>query len=250
MTTFFGVDVGTSSTKAVVVAADGTVLRTATRQHAVLRPRPGHVEMDGEVWWAEFTSLAEELTGDLRVDAVGVSGMGQCVLVTDEDDEPLRPAILYGVDARAARQIAALTERLGEADILARTGSVLTTQAVGPKLAWLAEHEPEVAARARRLFMPSSWLAYRLTGEYRLDFHSASQCTPLFDIERLRWYAPWAELIAPGIELPPLAWPGAEAGRVLRDVGGIRAGTPVTVGTIDAWSEAVSVGAVRPGDLC
>jgi xylulokinase len=255
--TFFGIDIGTSSTKAVVVAPDGTVLRTAAREHAVRRPHVGHVEMDAAVWWAEFVSLAEELTGDLaddptgdlQIDAVGVSGMGPCVLVTDVDGDPLRPAILYGVDTRATRQIAELTDRFGEDEILARTGSVLTTQAVGPKLAWLAEHEPDVHRAARRLFMPSSWLAYRLTGAYYLDFHSASQCTPLFDAERLDWYGPWVREIAPHLELPPLAWPGDLAGRVLRDVGGIRAGTPVTVGTIDAWSEAVSVGAVRAGDL-
>lgn len=246
---FFGIDIGTSSTKAVVVAADGTVVRTATREHAVQRPLVGHVEMAAEVWWDEFVSLAEELTGDVDIDAVGVSGMGPCVLLTDAAGNPLRPAILYGVDTRATRQIAELTDQLGDDEILARTGSVLTTQAVGPKLAWLAAHEPDVHRRARRLFMPSSWLAYRLTGAYRLDFHSASQCTPLFDAEALDWYEPWAREIAPGLELPPLAWPGDEAGRVTRDVGGIRAGTPVIVGTIDAWSEAVSVGAVHSGDL-
>ena len=246
---FFGIDVGTSSTKAVVVASDGTILRTAVREHVPSRPVVGHVEMDAGVWWSEFVSLAEELTGDVVIDAVGVSGMGPCVLVTDADGRPLRPAILYGVDTRATRQIAALTSRFGEDEILARTGSVLTSQAVGPKLAWLAEHEPDVHDRARRLFMPSSWLAYRLTGSYRLDFHSASQCTPLFDAEALDWYSPWVREIAPGLELPPLAWPGDLAGRVVRAVGGIRAGTPVTVGTIDAWSEAVSVGAVRAGDL-
>ncbi len=245
--TTFGIDIGTASTKAVVVARDGTVLRGATREHAVRRPHVGHVEMDADVWWAEFTSLAEELTDGIDVDAVGVSGMGPCVLVTDAEGTPLRPAILYGVDTRATREIAELTERFGEDEILARTGSVLTTQAVGPKLAWLAAHEPDV--RARRLFMPSSWLAHRLTGGYRLDFHSASQCTPLFDAERLDWYRPWTTEIAPDLELPPLAWPGEQAGRVRHAIGGIRAGTPVTVGTIDAWSEAVSVGAVRPGDL-
>jgi xylulokinase len=249
MSAFFGIDVGTSSTKAVVVDADGSVLRSSSREHAVRRPMTGHVEMDAAVWWAEFVSLAEELTADTDVDAVGVSGMGPCVLVTDADGRPLRPAILYGVDTRATAQIAALTDRYGVEEILARTGSVLTTQAVGPKLAWLAEHEPAVFARARLLFMPSSWLAYRLTGAYRMDYHSASQCAPLFDAGDLAWYEPWAGDIAPHIDLPPLAWPGDEAGRVRHRIGGIRAGTPVTVGTIDAWSEAVSVGAVRPGDL-
>src|SRR5881392_1833198 len=93
-----GVDIGTSSSKGILVALDGTVLHTAVREHAVDRPAPGHVEMPGEVWWDEFVSLARELTSaeDTDVVAVGVSGMGPCVLLTDADDTPLRPAILYG----------------------------------------------------------------------------------------------------------------------------------------------------------
>jgi xylulokinase len=251
---FLGVDIGTSSSKGVLVDAAGRVLAAASREHAVDRPRPGHVEMDGEVWWSEFVSLAGELTATLapgaRVGAVGVSGMGPCVLLTDEAGTPLRPAILYGVDTRATAQIEALTERLGGAGaILARCGSVLSSQAAGPKLAWVAECEPERFARARRLFMPASWLAYRLTGAYTLDFHSASQCTPLFDAQSLQWYRPWADLIAPALDLPPLSWPGDVAGTTRTAVGGVPAGVPVITGTIDAWSEAVSVDAQHPGDL-
>jgi len=249
-----GIDVGTSSTKAVLVSADGTVLRSATRGHAVSQPRPGWVEMDASIWTEELIGLCRELlaSGDVDVTAVGVSGMGPCVLLTDDDGEPLRPAILYGVDTRATAQIAALTAELGESEILARCSSALTTQAVGPKLRWVAENEPAIFAAARRLFMPASWLAYQLTGEYGLDFHSASQCTPLFDTETLQWYAPWAAHIAPQLELPELRWAGEQVGSVTPDAArrcGLPAGVPVIIGTIDAWSEAVSVGAHHTGDL-
>lgn len=249
-----GVDVGTSSTKGVLVDAAGTVLRSATREHAVDRPHPGWVEMDGRVWWQEFAAISRELlaAGDVEVTAVGVSGMGPCVLLTDGDGTPLRPAILYGVDTRATRQIDALTQELGEQEILERCGSALTTQAVGPKLRWVAENEPDVFARAERLFMPASWLGHQLTGRYGLDFHSASQCTPLFDTEALDWYRPWADGIAGGIELPPLAWAGDVLGEVTAEASaetGIPAGVPVITGTIDAWSEAISVGAHHTGDL-
>jgi xylulokinase len=248
------VDVGTSSTKGVLVDRQGTVLRSSTREHAVDRPHPGWVEMDGGIWWEEFASIARELLapGDVEVTAVGVSGMGPCVLLTDGAGTPLRPAILYGVDTRATRQIAALTRELGEREVLERCGSVLTTQAVGPKLRWVDEEEPEVFARARRLFMPASWLGYRLTGRYALDFHSASQCTPLFDSEALAWYPPWADGIAGDLELPPLAWAGDVLGEVTGGAAaetGLPAGVPVIHGTIDAWSEAVSAGAHRTGDL-
>jgi len=246
-----GVDIGTSSSKGVLVTLEGHILRSAARAHSVARPFPGHVEMSADIWWREFIDIANELTSsvDVEVVAVGVSGMGPCVLVTDEQSRPLRPAILYGVDTRATAQIDALNAALDPAEILDRCGSALSSQAVGPKLAWIGEHEPDVLARAKRLYMPSSWLAYKLTGAYVLDYHSASQCTPMFDAGSLTWYQPWVDLIAPGIELPPLRWPGEPAGVTSHAVAGIAAGVPVITGTIDAWSEALSVGAHNVGDL-
>lgn len=251
--TYLGVDIGTSSSKGVLVDDAGTVLATAVRPHTVDRPHPGHVEMDASIWWDEFVSLARELihAGD-TVTAVGVSGMGPCVLLADETDTPLRPAILYGVDTRATHQIARLDAELGREDILRRCGSLLSTQAVGPKIAWIAEHEPGVTERARRLYMPASYLANRLTGAYVLDHHSASQAVPLYDSVTQEWYAPWAEHVAPGIDLPRLRWPGDVAGSLTAGaaaVTGLPVGVPVITGTIDAWSEALSVGAQGVGDL-
>ncbi|MPY48081.1 FGGY-family carbohydrate kinase [Streptomyces acidicola] len=251
--TVLGVDIGTSSSKGVLVGDDGTVLATAVRPHAVSRPRPGHVEMDARVWWDEFVSLARELSeSGAPVGAVGVSGMGPCVALTDEAGVPLRPAILYGVDTRATEQIARLEGELGRDKVLERCGSVLSTQAVGPKIAWLTEHEPEVTARARRLYMPSSYLVHRLTGAYVLDHHSASQAVPLYDSLAQDWYAPWARHIAPHLELPPLRWPGDIAGHITAEAAaatGLPTGVPVITGTIDAWSEALSVDAQHTGDL-
>lgn len=255
MPAVIGVDIGTSSSKGVLVAMGGRVLARAERSHEVQRPFPGHVEMDGMCWWEEFASLTRELVDSVAgvdLTAVGVSGMGPCVLLTDAAGRPLRPAILYGIDTRATEQIARLTNELGADAIMARGNAALSSQAVGPKLAWIAQHEPEVAARAERLFMPASWLAYNLTGAYVLDHHSASQCWPLYDITAETWYGPWAAWICPDLELPPLAWPGDLVGTVSTDAAaetGLPAGTPVIAGTIDAWSEAVSVGAQRVGDL-
>lgn len=249
-----GVDIGTSSSKGVLVDLDGQVLRSCVVQHVVDRPAPGFVEMDATIWWDEFVTITRDLLseGTAEVTAVGVSGMGPCVLLTDEADAPLRPAILYGVDTRAGRQIERLNARYGAADILARCGSALSSQAAGTKVAWVADEEPALFAHARRLYMPSSWLVRRLTGAYVLDQHSASQCTPLYDSEAQDWYQPWATEIAPALQLPPLRWPGEAAGTVTRDAAvmtGLPLGIPIITGTIDAWSEALSVGAQGVGDL-
>lgn len=250
-----GVDVGTASTKGVLVALDGTILRSAVREHSVQRPAPGQVEMDARIWWSEFLSIAQELTapGDATVTAVGVSGMGPCVLLTDEHGVPVRPAILYGVDTRAESQIQQLTNVLGKEEILAHCGALLSSQSAGPKLSWVAENEPEAYARARRVFMPASYLAFRLTGEYVIDHISASQSPPLYSLREQEWHPDWPEYVAPGLEMPPLRWPGEAAGSVSPEitaqVPGLPSGIPVITGTIDAWTEAASVGATRPGDL-
>jgi xylulokinase len=250
-----GVDIGTASSKGVLVRDDGTVVATATRAHEVSMPHPGWVEHDAQqVWWADFVAISQELTAAARepVAAVGVSGIGPCLLPVGGEDQPLRPAILYGVDTRAQVQIEELNRALGEETILRRCGSVLTSQAVGPKLAWLRANEPDTWAATHRFLMASSFLVRRLTGSYILDHHSASQCTPLYDPVQHRWIEEWTELIAPGLELPELRWPSDVVGEVhatAAEQTGIPEGTPVVAGTIDAWAEATSVGVTAPGDV-
>ncbi|WP_433803379.1 FGGY-family carbohydrate kinase [Actinomycetospora sp. CA-084318] len=250
MPTYLGVDIGTQSSKGVLVGDDGTVLARAQVEHATSYPAPGHVEHDAEgVWWHDFVHLTRELGG--TPDAVGVSGIGPVLLPADADGRPLRPAILYGVDTRATREVAELTERFGAAEILRRGGTPLSSQAVGPKIAWLRRHEPEVWDRTAMLLMASSYLVHRLTGEYVLDQHSASQCDPLHDLDSADWAHDVADEVAPGLALPRLAWSTEVAGHVTAAAAaetGLRAGTPVTSGTIDAWAEAASVGVSGPGD--
>lgn len=252
----FGFDVGTSSSKGVFATLEGEILATAKREHDVSRPHPGHVEVETDAWWEEFCSVAKELlteVPDADVVTVGVSGMGPCVALADAAGKPVRPAILYGVDTRSTKQIEELTNQLGGDDeILQRCGSVLSSQAAGPKILWVREEEPEVYDKTKLLFMPASRLVWELTGEYTLDHQSASQCTPLYDIEARTWYEPWATIVAPDLQLPKLAWAGDVAGKVSEQAAsksGLPAGIPVVTGTIDAWSEALSVDAHNVGDL-
>ena len=189
------------------------------------------------------------MVGRVRLGPVvgGADGLGVCAgpfaVTAYLYDRPAGEPAAVGVDLAG-----------GEVDevIRPRCGSSLSTQAAGPKIAWVAEKEPDLYARARRLYMPSSWLVHQLTGRYVLDHHSASQCTPLYDIAAEEWYSPWVEEICPGLEMPPLRWSNEVAGEVHAHASaltGIPAGTPVVTGTIDAWAEALSVDAHNVGDL-
>ncbi|MER7077077.1 xylulokinase [Saccharopolyspora kobensis] len=251
-----GIDIGTASSKGVLVSADGRILARASRQHETSYPHPGWVEHDAEsVWWADFLALARELVpaaGGREIAGLGVSGIGPVLLPADGAGKPLRPAILYGVDTRATEEIAELTEEFGAEEILRRGGSALSSQAVGPKIRWLAKHEPEVYQRTEMLLMCSSYLVHRLTGRYVLDHHSASQCDPLYDLQTRTWSQDWAQRVAPGLALPELAWPTEVVGRVTAQAAaetGLPEGLPVTAGTVDAWAEATSVGVRQSGDV-
>jgi xylulokinase len=252
---FLGIDIGTSGSKGVLATPRGEILARASRAHETSSPHPGWVEHDAEtVWWQDFLALSRELSAaaDGRPPAgLAVSGIGPVLLPAGADGHPLRPAILYGVDTRADREIAELTAELGAESIVERAGTALSSQAVGPKWRWLARHEPEVFRRTRLFLMASSYLVHRLTGEYVLDHHSASQCDPMYDLRAGRWAADWSALVAPGVELPRLVWPTEVAGTVTAAAAaetGLPQGLPVTGGTIDAWAEAASVGVADPGD--
>ena len=218
-----GVDMGTGSSKAVVTNADGQILATATRPrpNSMSMPRPGWAEVDAEsVWWGDVVSLCQELVAQLAghtIAAVCVSGVGPSFLLCDADDRPVRPAILYGIDMRATAEIEELTERYGAAEILARGGTPLTTQAVGPKALWVRRNEPDVWSKAAGWYNSNSFAVKRLTGEYVLDHHTASQCDPLYDLRAQEWYQPWYADVMDGLAAPRLAWPSEVVGRVTAD---------------------------------
>lgn len=253
---FLGIDIGTGSSKAVLTDAEGHVLDTAVISHDVSMPRPDFHEFDAAgVGWPEIAALCGELfsrNDRSALQAVCVSAMGPCLIITDDSLTPLRPTILYGIDSRASAEIVELTTEFGEAAIFESCGKALSSQAVGPKLRWLRAHEPELFARATRWFSLSSWIVAKLTGEYVYDHHTASQCDPLYDLHAREWHAEWAPLIAEHLRLPRLAWPSEVVGTVTPEASattGIPEGIPVCAGTVDAWAEAFSAGVRKPGDL-
>ena len=249
-----GVDIGTGSTKAVLTTLDGTVKAAARRDHAPSLPQPGWAEMDAERdWWGDVADVLKELTaaGD-RILAVCVSGLGPCVVQTDEELRPRRSAILYGVDTRATREITEITEQLGADAILERCGKDLSSQAIGPKLAWLRRESGQAWRPKDQWFSAHTYVVARLTGEWVLDHHTASQCDPFYDIRKQEWATDWVEDVLPGLALPRLVWPSDQVGVVngaAAAATGLAEGTPVVAGTVDAWAEAFSVGVRRPGDL-
>lgn len=246
-----GIDVGTSETKGVAVTLDGVVVAQGAHPHRVRSPRPGFVEHDAEHdWWGGLTDVVATLLAHPDVDPTAVramtcSGIGPCVLPVAADGRPLRPAILYGVDTRAAAEIATMTARQGEETIRAVCGNDLTSQSAGPKIAWVAGHEPQIARRTRWYLTCQSWLVLRLTGEVVVDRTSASYVHPFYDLHAHRWVVDGWEDVVREDQLPRVLGADEVAGSLRPEVAaelGLPASVVVGVGTADAVAEALGSG--------
>jgi len=255
---FVGVDIGTYEAKGVVLDDAGHVLASARRRHDLSVPEPGFAEHDAEsVWWTGFVTVVRELLASSAVvpeavEGIGCSGIGPCVLPLDADRRPLRPAILYGVDTRASRQCESLTESLGREAILHRTGAALTSQAAGPKVAWVRDQEPEVYDQTDLFVTCQGYLVGRLTGCWTMDHSTAAYYGPCYSLIDSAWDAEWSDAAGAKGRLPELHWSTDVVGAVTAEASGatgLAVGTPVIAGAPDAPAEAIAAGVTRPGDL-
>lgn len=255
---YLGIDVGTFETKGVLVGNDGQVLAQASRRHGISTPADKQVEQDADaVWWADVSAVARDIMATpyahgVEIQAMAVSAIGPCVLPLDESLRPLRPGILYGIDARAEEEIALLRERLGDDEIARRTGNTLTSQSAGTKIMWVTRNEPEVASKARWYVTSQSYLVARLTGEVTIDHGTAGYFHPFYDLGSQRWDLTGVEDIVRVEQLPKILWATDVAGYVTAEASaetGIPVGVPVLVGTTDSPAEAVGAGVVNPGDV-
>ena len=252
-----GVDVGTYGSKGVILDARGRIRAQAETEHGMSIPRPGWAEQDAEaVWWGDLCTLSRELlrqsgVAPTQLGAVCVSALGPCVLAVDKQGNPLRPAILYGIDTRATAEIRALTRTLGAGWIRRTCGSDLSTQSAGPKILWLRRNEPGVWERTWKIMGSTTFLVYRLTGKVFLDHYTASFFQPLYGLGSRSWQDRALGAVCPPELLPDLQWSASIAGALTNRAAeqtGLAPGTPVLVGTTDAGAEAASAGVLESGD--
>lgn len=253
-----GIDVGTYETKGVLVTPGGTVVATEVIPHTIIFPRAGWAEHDPEgTWWGDVCGVSKKLlahdgvTPD-RIKGLGISAIGPDVLPMDADFNPLRNGILYGIDTRAVDEIAEMNERFGEDHIFNSCANALSSQATGPKVAWIKKNEPEVFKKARWFVDATTFIVARLTGRVVVDHFSAGSHHPVYQPWKQQWNEEFLEGLISVDQLPELAWSHELAGEVTAwaaDQTGLKPGTPVSVGTIDAGAEALSVGVTQPGEM-
>jgi xylulokinase len=250
---FLGIDIGAAAVKAILTDAETAVVAEETVPVATARPRPGWAEQDPAAWWAATVKAVASLR---RADAerfaavrgIGLTGQMQALVILDEADAPVRPAILWN-DLRAVSECALLARQVPELAAIAGGGAVAGHAAA--KLLWLRDHEPDAFERIRTVMSAKDYVRLRLTGERATDASDAS-ATLMFDQVRRRWSPELAaasgideEMLPPVLEGP--AWSGMLAADVLAEFG-FDHEVVVAAGAGNVAAGAVGIGAVRNGD--
>ena len=238
--TLVGLDVGTTGVKALALSVDGEVRATAARGYELSTPRPGWAEQNPDDWWRAANAALAEVAAGRDVAGIGLSGQMHGLVVLDDADRVIRPAILWN-DQRTAGECAEIEERVGLERLIALTGNRALTGFTAPKLLWLRRHEPDAYARIARVLLPKDYVRLRLAGEWAIDASDASG-TLLLDVERRDWSG---EVLA-ALELPA-GWlpPVLES----PDPAGTSHGAPIAAGAGDQPAAAVGVGVTQPGML-
>lgn len=250
---FIGIDIGTSSVKAVLCDAEGQVLADASASLVVQRPQPGWSEQDPDAWWqATQTALGSLRDADpARMRAVrglGLSGQMHGATLLDGRDRPLRPAILWN-DGRSEPQCQTLMSRVPAATEI--TANRVMPGFTAPKLLWVAEHEPAIFAAVRRVLLPKDYVRLQLTGTHATDRSDASG-TSWLDVPRRAWSDEM--LCATGLSarhMPQLHDGSDPTGTLRPSVAselGLSPGVVVAAGAGDNAASAIGMGVLGEGD--
>src|SRR3979490_2747121 len=246
-----GIDLGTSSVKAVVMDEDGSVNEVTSAGYPVESPAPGWAETNPADWWLATRKAVAGLSSSNRnrVQAVGVAGQMHGVVLAGEDGRPLRPAILWaddrsGLELNAYRR---LSRRL-----LNQLGNPLAVGMAGPSLIWVKEHEPDNYKNARWAMQPKDWIRMNLTSEAYAEPTDAS-ATLMYDLAADAWADEVLQMlqIRPGL-LPQIMASQDVAGQLTDEAAanlGLQSGLPVATGAADAAASLPRHGITEPARL-
>jgi xylulokinase len=244
-----GIDLGTGSAKALLLAADGTAAGEASSSYPVRAPHPGWAESEPEDWWLAVASAVRKAVGNHadQVQAIALSGQMHGVVLASESGQPLRPAILWA-DTRSF--VTLNTYHSLDVAILERLGNPITAGMAGPTLLWLREHEATVYTEARWALQPKDWLRLRMTGEVATEPSDASG-TLLYDVVSDNWAREAISALNLRSDWLPKIIPSSAIAGYLTTIAsehlGLRVGLPVIAGAADTAAAALGNGLLEPG---
>ena len=249
---YIGVDLGTSAVKLLLMDGEGKILNIVSREYPLSFPHPGWSEQDPADWLRATVDGIRALTKDFDKSAIagiGCGGQMHGLVVLDENDRVIRPAILWN-DGRTSAETDYLNNEIGKARLSELTANIAFAGFTAPKLLWMKNNEPELFAKIRRIMLPKDYINYMLTGVHCTDVSDASGML-LFDVEHKRWSQEMLEICGVKERQMPMIYESSDVvGTIKPDMAAILdlpATVRVCAGAGDNAAAAVGTGTVGDG---
>lgn len=249
---YIGIDLGTSSVKLLLMDAAGNVKNIVSREYPLYFPNPGWSEQKPEDWYKEtMQGLKELLEGFPKEEVAGISFGGQMhgLVILDDKDEVIRPAILWN-DGRTTEECDYLNNEIGKETLSEYTANISFTGFTAPKILWVKNKEPENFARIKKIMLPKDYLAYKLSGTFCTDYSDASGML-LLDVKNKCWSKQMMEICGVSEEQLPKLFESYEVvGTLKEDIAeelGLSKEVKIIAGAGDNAAAAVGTGTVGDG---
>lgn len=253
-----GVDIGTQSTKALLVDAQGTIIAQHSQGYRVDTPKVRWAEQWPQVWLDAVETCVAQCMAKAGVPAPQVKALcisslyGGSGIAVDAQMTPLYPCLIW-MDRRAGEQVSWVREHVDLERLFAITGNSVDSYYGFTKMLWLKQHQPQVWANTRYLLPPNSYINWCLTGELAVDHSSAGNIGGVYDVAARNWSGEMLEALGIAQSMMPerLLYSGEVVGGLLADWAarlGLQAGTPILAGGVDAAMATLAAGVTQPGN--
>lgn len=243
-----GLDLGTSSLKALLMNKEGEVVETSSADYPLITPKPSFSEQDPKEWLLAAEKVIEELklkvsNFEEELEGISFSGQMHSLVLLNEQNEPLRNAILWN-DTRTTKECEKIMSELKE--VISITKNIALEGFTLPKILWVMENEPEIWAKTKHFLLPKDYLAFHLTGQKSMDYSDAAG-TLMLDIEKKDWSSIIAETFKIPKEIYPKLLPSTGFVGNLKSEFGFKKEVKVFAGGADNACAAVGAGLVKNG---
>lgn len=249
---YVGVDLGTSAVKLLLMEADGTIRNIVSKEYPLFLPHPGWSEQNPEDWLEKTLEGLQELTrgyDSQQIAGIGVGGQMHGLVTLDDQDCPIRPAILWN-DGRSEEETRYLNEEVGKKKLSEYTANIAFAGFTAPKILWMKKNEPENFKRIAKIMLPKDYVVYKLTGMFCTDMSDASGML-LMDVKNRCWSQEMIEICQITEQMLPKLCESYEVAGTLRpqmaEKAGLTEKVKVVAGAGDNAAAAVGTGTVGEG---
>ena len=249
---YIGVDLGTSGVKLLLMDESGAIKNIVSKEYALSFLKNGWSEQNPQHWYEQSILGIKELIEPFdksKVAGISFGGQMHGLVVLDENDNVIRPAILWN-DGRTGKETEYLNNVIGKEKLSKYTANIAFAGFTAPKILWMKENEPKNFNMINKIMLPKDYLAYKLTNTFCTDFSDASGML-LLDVENKCWSKEMMDIC--GIDekqLPQIYESYEVVGTIIPDIAkelGLREDVKVIIGAGDNAAAAVGTGTVGNG---